>query len=87
MSPASDIAELIAESKSYESGAKMMDYLRQMDGSGDRWEKVRRELIQVMVVSPEVMYVSPNFLTAHRLTLVRDLFAEEREVEGSYFSA
>ena len=42
--------------------------------------------MQVMVVNPEVMYISPNFLTAHRLTLVRDLFAEEREVEGSYFS-
>lgn len=37
MSPASEIAELIAESKSYESSAKMMDYLRQMDGSGDKW--------------------------------------------------
>lgn len=32
------------------------------------------------------MYISPNFLTAHRLTLVRYLFAEEREVEGAFFS-
>ena len=43
--------------------------------------------MQVMVVISSLSHVYlPNFLTAHRLTLVLDLFAEEREVEGSYFS-
>ena len=39
-----------------------------------------------MVVNPEVMYLSDNFLTVDRLLLVQHIFREENMVEQRVFS-
>jgi hypothetical protein len=39
----------------------------------------------MLVINPEVMYLSDSYLTLHKLNLVTDIFEEEDHVEPRYF--
>ena len=79
------IAELIAEAPSYSRSLHCMHYLK-FTNQG-KWQAVRGELRNMLVVSPEAMYASHHFLNMDRLQLIRDVFREEQSIEGGYFNS
>jgi len=42
-------------------------------------------LKSILVINPELMYLSDSYLTVHKLHLVTDIFEEEESVDQKFF--